>query len=272
MYDGAPRVMQRVDGAATVRFAVRDGATRLADLAQRGAAKAMLPRTHTAAPEVVFLNTAGGLTGGDRLAYAVSLPEGGRATAATQTAERIYDAAGGVARMGVTLEAGAGARLDWLPQETILFDDSALKRETDVALGRDAAFLSIETVVLGRKAMGETVARLALGDRRVVRREGKPVVIEPLVLDTGILATDGPAVLNGARVFSTVLFVAPGAEDALGPVRALLDEPGLRAAASAWNGRLIVRMLGGDGWPVRRVAARILTLLREDPLPRVWQI
>ncbi|MEL7345179.1 MAG: urease accessory protein UreD [Pseudomonadota bacterium] len=272
MYDGALQTMQRADGAATVRFAGAGADTRLADLAQRGAAKAMLPRTHTCVPEVVFLNTAGGLTGGDRLTYTLDLPDGGMATAATQTAERIYDAGGGVARMDVSLSLGDGARLDWLPQETILFDSCALERETTVTLGADATYLGIETLVLGRKAMGEVVRSVSLKDRRRVLRGGVPVVIEPLALEADALAGDGPAVLGGATVQSTLLFVGPGAEDAIGPVRAVLDESGVRAAASAWNGRLVVRLLGADSWPVRRVAARILTVLRKDPLPRVWQL
>lgn len=272
MFDGDPRYLQRVDGAASVRFEGTGGATRLADLAQCGAAKAMLPRAHASVPEVVFLNTAGGLTGGDRLCYSVELPDGARATAATQTAERIYDAGGGRAEMNVSLKVGSGGRLDWLPQETILFDAAALSRRTDVALGGAAEFLSIETLVFGRKAMGEVIKRISLMDRRVVTREGHPFAIEPLNIETRDLEADGPSMLDGATVQATIFFTAQGAEDAIEPVRARLEEPGVRAAASAWNGRLIVRMLGGESWPVRQVATRILALLRGDPLPRVWQL
>ena len=149
MFDEIP--LQRSDG--TAHIALQGG--RIAALRQSGSAKVMLPRTHSAAPEIVFLNTSGGLTAGDRLDYGVQLGAGMRAGATTQTAERAYRAEGGRARARVTLELGPGASLTWLPQETILFDGSALSRQTCVSLAADAWYLGVETVILGRAAMGE---------------------------------------------------------------------------------------------------------------------
>ena len=126
MLDTQIPALQRTRGAASVALGVSAGVTRIQGLRQEGSAKAFLPRTDADHPEVVFLNTAGGLTGGDTLSYRLALAEGGRATGTTQTAERAY-AQGplGPAEMRVQLRVGAGARLDWLPQETILFDGSA---------------------------------------------------------------------------------------------------------------------------------------------------
>ncbi|MFW5641294.1 MAG: urease accessory protein UreD, partial [Roseicyclus sp.] len=155
---------------------------RLTHLVQAGAAKAMLPRMHGRAPEVVFLNTAGGLTGGDVLDYAVDL-EGGAAVATTQTAERAYRSAGGTARVTTRLALGPGARMHWLPQEVILFEGAALDRRLEVEMAEDATLVLLETLVLGRAAMGETVRRLHLRDLRLVRRAGRPVLIEGVRLD-----------------------------------------------------------------------------------------
>lgn len=265
---------QRVRGMAAVRLSLRQGATRLDGLRQQGSGKAMLPRVHAAVPEVVFLNTAGGLTSGDRLDFALDLGAGAQASATTQTAERAYRAPDGPARVGVRMTAGAGARLDWLPQETILFDGAALDRRTDIALSGDARLLLAETIVLGRAAMGETVGRIDLTDRRTVTRDGRPVLADWLRMDAETLAAaPGPAVLGGARAFGLVALVVPGAEDALGPVRAALAGcTGVEAAASGWDGRLVARVLGPDGWPVRRAVAALLSVLRGGALPRVWQI
>ncbi|MEL6645256.1 MAG: urease accessory protein UreD [Pseudomonadota bacterium] len=272
MFDISPPVFQRTRGAASVSLGAREGQTVLRGLRQAGSAKAFLPRVDAPEPEVVFLNTAGGLTGGDRLDYQLSLGAGTRATAATQTAERAYRASGGVAELTVRLEVGAGSELHWLPQETILFDGSALARETTVDLAQDARFLMVETVVLGRAAMGETVAQLDFTDRRIVRRAGVPVMIEPLRFETDTLQRNGPASLAAARAFSTVALFADDAEDALGPVRAVLDDAEVAAAASAWDGKLVVRAMASDGFPLRRLIARVLTVLRAAPLPRVWQV
>lgn len=266
MFDGVQH--QRSFGLASVAM---DGG-RLTRLFQSGSAKAMLPRTHRETPEIVFLNTSGGLTAGDRLDYSLTLGEGMRAQATTQTAERAYRAEGPAAEARVQLRLGRGAALDWLPQETILFQGSALDRMTEVDLGADARFLGIETIVLGRAAMGEVVTQASLSDRRIVRRDGRPVLVDPMRLDTGALARGaGAALWGGARAASILLMVGRGVETALDPVRAELSEPGVTAAASATDGRLVVRATAPDAWPLRQQMVRLIDLLRPGALPRVWQ-
>lgn len=241
-------------------------AGRLDRLRQAGSAKTIaLPGT-----ELVIINTSGGLTGGDRLSVDLTVGDGCTVTATTQTAERFYRAAEGTAHVSIAARVGTRARLDWLPQETILFQGCAADRRTEVDLAPDATCLMVETLVLGRAAMGETVTRIALRDWRLIRRAGRPVHLDPLALDAARL---GPAAagLAGARAVSTVVLCAPGAEDATGPARATLTEPGVSAAASGFDGRLIVRLMAPDGWNLRRQLLRLLATLRPAPLPRVWQ-
>jgi urease accessory protein len=262
--------LQRATGRAHVGLAARGAVTRLTELHQSGSAKAFLPKVHGPVPEVVFLNTAGGLTGGDRLTFSVALGEQAQAVATTQTAERAYASAGGRAVMDVVLSLGAGARLDWLPQETILFDRSTLARRTRADLGPGARLILSETVVLGRAAMGETLEVLEFSDWREVRQQGRPLLVEPLRITAATLAA-GPAALNGARVLATVALVGPRAEDGLAALRDGLPD-GVEAAASGWDGKLIVRLIGPDLFPVKRAVARILTVMRGVALPRVWQM
>lgn len=262
--------MQRTRGRAAVRLGPPGPGGGLRNLHQSGSAKAFLPRIHAPAPEVVFLNTAGGLTGGDRLSFALGLEDGARATGTTQTAERIYASAGGLAHVDVRLTLASGAVLHWLPQETILFDGAALARRTEADLAGDATLLLAECIVLGRAAMGEVIHRIDVSDWRCIRRAGVPVLVEPLRLTAATLGA-GAAALNGARAFATIALIGPGAEDMLGPVRAALPE-GIEAAASAWDGKCVIRLLGPDLFPVRRAMAAVLTLLRGGPLPRVWQV
>jgi urease accessory protein len=270
IFDVAAGRLQRATGCASAALSLRDGALRLDRLHQEGSAKLFLPRVYRAAPELVFLNTAGGLTGGDRLAFRIDLGPGAHAVGTTQTAERAYASLAGRAEMDVGLTLGAGATLHWLPQETILFDSSTLARRTRAEIGPGAGLILCEMVVLGRAAMGETVARLGLDDLREVRRCGVPVLVEPLRLTASTLAA-GPATLGGARAFVTVALVAEGAEDALAAVRGALTDD-VEIAASAWNGRLVVRAAGHDLRPVKRAVARVLNVLRGAPLPRVWQM
>ncbi|NBB97172.1 MAG: urease accessory protein UreD, partial [Alphaproteobacteria bacterium] len=75
-----------------------------------------------------------------------------------------------------------------------------------------------------------------------------------------------------ARAFATLVLCAQGAEDALGPVRAALTDT-TQAAASAYDGKLVIRLLAADGWPLRRQILSLLHVLRRGaPPPRVWQM
>lgn len=270
---------QRSQGRAHVALALRATRTKLARLAQAGSARAIIlpppgqsgAKLADAGLEVVFLNTSGGLTGGDRLELSLELAPGCRAVATTQTAERAYRAGSGRARVRVCHSLGAGAHLDWLPQETILYEASALERRTEIALVGDASCLMLETVVLGRAAMGEMPGLLYLSDHRAITRDGQPLWLEPLVLDQSALAA-GSAVLGGARAFASLVLVARGAEDRLASAREALHEPGVLGGASGFDGKLVVRLMASDGWPLKRQIVRLLERLRTAPLPRVWQM
>jgi len=271
MFDTARHAtkMQRSHGAAHVVM----GPQGLIDLAQQGSAKAQLPRMTKGLPEIVFLNTSGGLASGDRLRFAVDLRDGTRALATTQTAERAYRANDAPARAQVALSVGKGGWLDWLPQETILYDNARLERDTQVDLTGDAGCMLLEILVLGRLAMGETISHLHLRDRRVVRRDGRVIHHDALALDDAALPRlNDPAMLDGARVMASMAVIAADAADLLARARAVLDEPGVTTAASALPGRLCLRILSHDNWPLRRQVNRLLGALRPDPLPRIWQV
>ncbi|MCB6177845.1 urease accessory protein UreD [Rhodobacter sp. Har01] len=262
--------LERSRGVARVEFALRDGRAALADLAQSSSAKVLLPQG-AGAPEAVFLNTSGGLTSGDRLGYAVDLGAGVTATATTQTAERAYLARDGAARVELTASVGAGGRLCWLPQETILFEGSHLDRETVVDLALGASVVLTESVVLGRRAMGEAPQRARLSDRRRVTLAGRPLWAEAQRLDEGILAAAGrPAGLGPNVAFAVVAFCGAGAEAAVPGLREVAVPDGVQAAVTGWNGRCLARAMARDGWPLKLWLGRVVARLTGAPLPRTW--
>jgi len=271
MYDNVQIEAQRSDGVAAVSLRSGGG---LARLYQQGCAKAFLPRAHTGDPEVVLLNTAGGLTGGDHIRFSLEIDAGARATATTQAAERVYRAITGSApgKIEVDARVGDGAFFQWLPQETILFDGASLERRTRVDLSGSARFLMCETLVFGRRAMGEEVKTLWLLDRREIIRDGVPVFTEPLeIAGADLSEASAGAGIEGARCLATVVMVGAGVEDLLGPVRATLEATPY-AGASAWEGKLVVRAMGPDPTELRKAVASVLITLRNGALPRVWQM
>lgn len=265
-------VAERNHGRASVVIDRRAGRNRLSDLAQRGSGKAFLPRVAGYVPQVVFLNTSGGLTDGDRLAYDLRIGPGAAVQGTTQTAERAYAGRGAPARVEVNITAGAGATVDWLPQETILFEDAWLDRETRVNLAPDAACLMAEAVVLGRRAMGEAPRAARLTDRRMVLREGRPIWAEAIRITPDWLhRASSPACLGEARAFAVIALIAPGAETAVGRLRAVPVLAGVTAAVSGWDGRCILRLAAPDGWPMKIQMARLVRTLGRC-VPRVWQV
>lgn len=272
----APVVLQRARGRAEVGFAVRDGATRLDRLFQEGQAKIRLPKSFGGEPPTaVLINTAGGIAGGDRLDWGARFGPGCRASVTSQAAERVYrSSTTDGARFGeveTRLSIGAGARAEWLPQETILFDRAALSRSLSVEVAADASALMVEAVVFGRTAMGEEVESCRLIDRWRVRREGRLVFADTFRVEGAareILA--GRATGVGARAFATVLFVDPAAEGRIEEVRAELEASGCLAGASAFDGLLVARLADPDPARLRRAVGRLLVLIRKAELPRVW--
>jgi urease accessory protein len=264
--------LPRTEGALRLAFAARDGRTALAGLHQAGALRARFPSPAAGAPpEAVLLNTAGGLTGGDRMDLAVALAAGTQATLTTAAAEKIYRAGDGDAAIRVRLALGAGARLDWLPQPTILFDRSRLERTTEVEMAAGASLLAVEMLVFGRMAMGEDVHRGAVRDAWRVRRAGALVYADTFRADGAVAgALDRPGTLAGARAAAMLLYVAPDAEGRLEAVRAMLQDAPGAAGASAWNGLLAVRAVARDGAALQRLVAPLVPMLSGRPLPRVW--
>ena len=202
--------LPRTEGTVRLGFARRDEQTQLDDLYQAGAARVRFPRPAAGAPpEAVLLNMAGGLTGGDRMSLDVTLGARAEATLTTAAAEKIYRARDGDATIGVKLALGAGARLAWLPQATILFDGSRLDRRTEVQLAGDARFLGVEFLIFGRQAMGEDVHLGACRDAWRIRRDGALVFADTFRISGAIAAAlDRRATLAAFASISTTSLVS----------------------------------------------------------------
>ncbi|WP_411035689.1 urease accessory protein UreD [Shinella sp. BYT-45] len=263
---------QRARGTGRLAAKASHAGTRLDVLYQEGCAKIRLPKTFDGTMEAVLINTAGGLTGGDRIDWAFEGGAGTRLTATTQACERVYKANASTAAVETRIKVGAGARVDWLPQETILFDRSALDRRLEVDLDGDAAFLAVEAVLLGRKAMGERVETGLFRDRWRVRRAGKLIHAEETHLHGDVAALTGDrAVLAGQRAFATVLYCGADAEAYLAPLRRLLE--GAEGGVSQWQDKLVARLVAADGFALRKKLVPLISRLRNGAsVPKVWTL
>ena len=270
--EGALPRPQRARGQGRLAAKASAAGTRLDVLYQDGCAKIRLPKTFDGTMEAVLINTAGGLTGGDRIDWYLSAAAGTRLTATTQACERIYKASASTATVETRIEVGAGARVDWLPQETILFDRSSLTRRLEVDLAEDARFLAVEAILLGRKAMGEQMETGLFRDRWRIRRAGKLIHAEEANLSGDVAALTGErAVLADGRAFATVLFCGPEAEAHLEPLRRLLGETD--GGVSHWQDKLVARLVADDGFTLRKKLLPLISHLRNGAsVPKVWTL
>ena len=261
--------LQRARGCLELGFENKKGSNCLVHLHQSGCLKALIPKNYADIPDVVMINTSGGITGEDELQVKAKIGDKGHVCIATQTAERIYKSARGFGESTVELVLGKTARLDWLPQETILFNKSAFKRSMNVRMDKTAYLFMLETVVLGRQAMRETVTENLFLDQWQIKRNEEVVYLEALNLSNANELC-GVAALGSNKAVSTILYVAPDAESRLPQMRGILKNCDTVNAASAWNGKLVVRLASERPELLRKNLIMIVTEFRGVSCPRVW--
>ena len=261
--------MQRANGYVRLAFQSKAGQSRLADLHQAGCLKAMVHQNQSNLPDAVLINTAGGLTGGDKLQAEVSVDSDASLRLSTQTAERIYQSTGDTARVQLDFKLGPSARFDWLAQETILFDAGRVQRQITVDMDDDASLLMVEPIILGRSAMGECVTTGVLHDQWRIRRAGKLIFADATRL-SDFAALPAKAALGQSKALATILLVDQLAEAKKAAVLSKVDGRAVVVGASAWNGSLLFRLCAECPLKLRNTLKEIIFELRGDKLPRVW--
>lgn len=210
----------------------------------------------------VMLHPPAGIAGGDCLTVDIGLAERSHAVLCTPGATQWYKSKPDhPASMTVNLTLSEHAKLDWLPQENILFDASHAQLRTTVQLPRSASALGWDTVMLGRHASGEHWQHARVLQRTRIVRGGRCLWLEDsdLASDDGL--RDNGAALAGHRIFGTFWAVGAAATGALAQAFAaqlpytptlkagvtfLQDEPDVHT-----GGAVMLRVLGDDMAQVR---------------------
>ncbi|SFO47552.1 urease accessory protein [Bradyrhizobium sp. Ghvi] len=259
----------RARGAVRFDVHARDGVTRRGALHESGSLRVRFPSPEDEGLSGVFVNTAGGVAGGDRFDIEISAAAAARLTLTTAAAEKVYRAPGVAAQLNISLKVGPGAHLGWLPQETILFDRARVRRRFDIELDEAASLLLCEIVVFGRTAMGERMEQGEFVDRWRLSRGGRLVFAETVRLDGNIGAKLArSAVAKAGSAIGTALIV-PGDEALVERIRAVSDSLAGEVGISAWNGFAMARFCAQDA---ARLRSDMMTVLARTgaALPRLW--
>jgi urease accessory protein len=260
----------RARGAVTFDVHQVEGATRRRHLYESGSLRVRFPSPEAEGLSAVFVNTAGGVAGGDRFDIDIATGEGARLAVTTAAAEKIYRAEGPAARINIALKAEAGSHLAWLPQETILFDRARVLRRFEIDLSESASFLLCEIVVFGRAAMGERMLEGEFIDRWRLRRGGRLVFAENIRLDGDIgQKLSSPAIAKGGVAIGTALIV-PGDEALVERIRELSESFRGEVGISAWNGFAMARFCAQDAARLRADMMAVLGRASGSALPRLW--
>lgn len=271
-----------VHGVAEIGFVDQSGETRLDHLFQHDPLHVLFPTPPKDEPPcAVLVTTSGGLVGGDRLEFSVSAGPGTKVMAMAQAAEKVYRSAGKDSVIDVRLSVGRDAWLEWLPQETILFDGARLRRRTAIDLDAGAKILAGEILVFGRIASGERLSHGLVREEWNVRRGGRLIWADALHLEGDMedIFAD-PACFGGATAQATAIYADDDPGEYLDLARSLLDNDDneLRSAATVVNGVLVARWLGHDPARLRRAFGDFWAGFRHGcaklpaTLPRLWII
>ena len=239
--------------------------------------KALYPEGEAVCHAIV-LHPPSGIVGGDELEIDVTVGPGAHALLTTPGAGKWYRSAGAWASQRLGFAVEAQGVLEWLPQETIVFDAARAAMRSTVDLADDARFIGMEVLCLGRRASGEKFTEGALRLDTRIRRAGRPVWLERGLLEGGSDLLDAAAGLAGFSVSGTFLAAASGVEPGL--LAACRDIPihetGARHGITALPEILVARYLGHSSEAARQwfvalwQALRPALIGREAQLPRIW--
>lgn len=289
------KTAQRIitDGRAEVTFrqgagpAHQSGHAALDHLYYRDPMKILFPRPVAGdLTTAVLVTTSGGMVGGDKLAFVGKVEAGASALFTAQAAEKIYRSVGPDCEMSVDLSVADGGWLEWLPHESILFDQARLKRKTTVRASGTGMVMAGEMMVFGRLARGEVFTTGLARDAWDVSIDGRPIWRDALHLEGDVLRMlDHEAAFDGARANATAILVGHGAEDQLEDARECLEQASaglaqgdVLCAATAMKGIVIARFMARDPLNLRRVYGAWWRQFRHkarglpERLPRLWEI
>ncbi|OHC70205.1 MAG: urease accessory protein UreD, partial [Pseudomonadales bacterium RIFCSPLOWO2_02_FULL_63_210] len=185
----------------------RDGATTRPTLRRHKGPLRVQKHLYAEGPQVcqhIIVHPPGGIAGGDRLDISAAVGPGAWAQLTSPGAAKWYRAAG-PAYQNLKLRVEAGATLEWLPQETIVYSAAQAELHGDIELLGDARLLYWDMVALGRPASGERFDAGHFQAQLNIRRDGQLLWHERQRIEGGDGLLDSPIGLAGKPVFATLL-------------------------------------------------------------------
>jgi urease accessory protein len=225
----------------------------------------------------IIVHPPAGIAGGDELEITARLEKKAHALMTTPGATKWYRSAGPRAYQHIRFSVDSGACVEWLPQETIVFDGALAELRTNVQLFGDGCYIGWEILCLGRAGAGECFTKGEYRARTVIERDGKSIWLERAQLQGGSPALASPVVMAGQSVAGTFIAASSRFEDGL--LELCRDARPLTGsgAVTAMPGLLVGRYLGASSEAVKNYFAQLWRVLRPvlagrpAAEPRIWR-
>ena len=266
--------LQRSHGAARLAFANRNNRNSIVERYASAPVRILTPSIQGGIPEAVLANTSGGIAGGDTSHVDILVAQNAQALVTGQAAEKIYRSIDIPASIRTVIKIEDDSTLEYLPQESILFDGAKLNRAVNISLGARSCLLLSEMFVLGRWAMNEDFTRGIFLDRWSIDVAGQPIWREGLRVEGGLSSLSSSLGFANARALATIFYAGANAAEVLGLAR---DVIGPMGGATIVRGMLVVRMLGNEAGMLKQQLSEIISIIRAAALgrpaevPRVWR-
>lgn len=263
-------------------FEKQEGATRLVERRHYGPLMVQKPFY----PEgkevchVVVIHPPGGVVGGDELAISARIGPSANAQITTPGASKWYKSNGQVSRQKIKIDVQAGGSVEWVPQETIFFDNANVKIDSQITLEKDAVYIGCEILCFGRTASGESFNNGQIQQRTSIHREGKMIWLEQIRLQGGSSAMSGPLALSNKTVCATLVLSGRTLPQSLvdlarAEVEKITHGTG-RLGITQLKSIVVVRYLGDSSEEARNAMLCVWALFRPEMLgragivPRMW--
>ena len=225
---------------------------------------------------VYLLHPPGGVVGGDELSVSVRAGKGSAALITTPGATRVYRSAGPLSTIKYRLNVEAGASLEWLPQDSILYGGSRLSQEMEVRVASGSRFCGWDITSMGRPASGDHYTTGEFDQGFQLYADSLPVLMERQRWRAGEQVLEASWGLSGYPVLGT-FYGFPADDDILSLLRLRLEDISSGAmAVTLVDEVLVVRALADDAVALRQIFADIWLSVREmingfpPGSPRVW--
>ncbi len=266
-------------GHLSLEFAQRSARTILSRSQVQAPLKVQRPfyPADDCACHTVMLHTAGGIVGGDRLSISVQLQPGAQALVTSAAATKVYRTNGLEAQQQVQIQVAEGACLEWLPQETIVFDGALYRQQFKIELATGATWMGWDLTRLGRSARGEQFDGGEWRSRTEIWQNDRLIWIDPQWIQGGSKMITSLHGLATCPVIGTFALIGPEVTKSM--IETIRSQITLsQMSVTRLQTGLLCRYRGNSTTEARRELVHLWHLLRREYLgrsacvPRVWQL